>query len=186
MTVCSATYSRTRCAPFQTGIEGARCTLEEGHAGHHHTRIVVEFGTRPEEEVLGDFWFDEMTYSVPLSRELLRVGVDIDEPLIVRPRTPQELQELYEPFMRALCGKEKQMSVYYVNIGCYITKERPEAGFSTRETFAVRVEATSPEDAKQKVGTILSEAIAATEALAAAVKEFNKSDTAQQGDPNVG
>jgi len=77
-------------------------------------------------------------------------------------------------------------STFYVHIACYVTKDRPESGFSAREAFPVQVEATSPEDAKRKVGEILSEAIAATEAMAEALKEFNKgAEGAQQGDPNV-
>lgn len=54
---CGFTYCRRLCLPFQTGIEGAQCTLERGHNGSHCARIVVEFGARPGEEILSDFWF---------------------------------------------------------------------------------------------------------------------------------
>lgn len=78
-------------------------------------------------------------------------------------------------------------SVYYVNIACYVTKERFEAGFSATQSVPVRVEATSPEEARQKVGEILSEAIAATEEITEALRKLNKRvESASQGDTDVG
>lgn len=75
------------------------------------------------------------------------------------------------------------MSVFYVHLACYVTKETPQAGFSAREAIPVRVEADNPEDAKRKVGEMLSEAIAMNEAMADVLKAYNK--TAQQGDSDV-
>lgn len=77
---CAVTYGRQRCVPFQSGVEGARCTLDEGHAGRHLARIVVQFGNTHEENILGDFWFEE------------RMAV---EPLM----TAQEAQSIYDNVM---------------------------------------------------------------------------------------
>lgn len=37
---CPVKYSRRACEPFQTGIEGAPCTLEKDHDGDHVCRTV--------------------------------------------------------------------------------------------------------------------------------------------------
>lgn len=73
------------------------------------------------------------------------------------------------------------MSVFYVHIACYVTKEHPENGFSATSVIPVRVEATTPEEAKQKVGELLSEALEATEAFKEIAKAMNLQGVNLQG-----
>lgn len=60
MKQCPVTYGRKRCEPFMFGMEGAKCTLEEGHGGDHVAKFVVEFGDSPESDLYGNFPFKEI------------------------------------------------------------------------------------------------------------------------------
>lgn len=80
--------------------------------------------------------------------------------------------------------------IFYVHIACYVTKERPENGFSATSVIPVRVEAATPEEAKQKVGELLSEALEATEAFKEIAKAMNLQGVAgaarvQEGESDV-
>lgn len=91
-------------------------------------------------------------------------------------------------------SETKTRAVYYVNIACYVTKERPEMGFSPTATVPVRVEAETPEMARQKVGDLISRLIAGEDARAKAIKELDeltkearemRFGSTTKGDPNV-
>jgi hypothetical protein len=54
---CPVTYSRTRCAPFQLGVEGLKCELIVGHDCDHMGRYVMAFAEEGGEDTLAEFHF---------------------------------------------------------------------------------------------------------------------------------